>query len=240
MRKPVALGLKLLKVSRGRESHMVLRKVIILLALSVFALTGCPPKPNSKERIRTGRLGNSPVSTNASGQVTSYNSNNVNTQWFGINATDGNFQNAVYLLGQSSLAGASAEEQLGFVSPTAGNSGGIFVWGSVSGTAQGQIDSASSRLHLEVFDSKYGQVRADGTTITQLALHIGSEQEGFGGVQGSVNDLYFSASFVTIRMQGYIQGTNYVGTMSFANAATNYQFVNLGQFSVPRTGFFNF
>jgi hypothetical protein len=220
---------------------MMMRRLLVLTLISVTALTGCPPKENTrKEVIRVGgRTGLSPTgSQNANGTISSLNSSNSTTLWGGVSAIDNFFAQNVKLLAKPSLDGAPQEEQLGLVSPQPGPTGGIFFWANIIMGPGGQVDSAKSKIHLEIFDSNYNTLRADGTPIEQLFLHIGPEQAGFIGVQGNPNQVIFQSEAFSIKLVGSNQGGNYVGTMSFLNAFTNGQYYTLGQFTVPYNGIF--
>ena len=220
---------------------MLSRRFFIILLMSLTVLPACAPKKNSKTQIRPGRTRNSPTGASVNGTPTSLSSGNANTVWAGVTGNVAGFDQAVYTLAQTSLDGASADDQLGSVSPQPGNAGGIFFWGSVKTTPQGQIDGNNSRIHIEIFDSKYGSIGANGQTISQLFLHIGPEQQGFINVQAySQNELIFASEAFSIKLEGNIQANPYTGIMYFANAYNNYQWQALGQFSVPRSGFFNF
>lgn len=217
---------------------MLSRRIFILALISVTALTGCPPKQNKKETLRTGRTRYSPTGPRtSSGTVGSYTSSNSNTSWGGITGVDQNFDNAVRTLAAPSMETAPASDQLGYVSPQPGQSGGIYFWGNVYMSQSGTIDSSRSKLHLEIYDSNYGMQRADGSFIEQLFIHVGADQEGFMGVQGNIQQIVFQASYNTFLLQGQVQGGQYVGTIYFANRYTQ-DFVLLGQFQVAAQGFF--
>lgn len=223
---------------------MLSRRIFILLLLSMTALSACVPKKNSKQQVRPGRTRGSPTGASVNGQPTSYTSGNSNTQWGTVTGSQ-NFDQAVYLLAQTSLAGASADDQLGTVSPQAyssnGGISGIFFWGAINRTAQGSIDANTSKIHFEIFDSKYGSIGSNGQPISQLFLHIGPEQQGFLGVQAfSQTQLVFSSETFSVMLEGNMMANPYQGTIYFLNANTSNQWMPLGTFSVPRSGFFNF
>jgi hypothetical protein len=206
----------------------MLRRIFILSLLSVLALTGCPPKKNTKEKLRTGRTSLSPTGgKNPNGTTNSYNPNNPNTLWGQISGFD---QNSVYYFAQPALANAGAEEQLGQVT-------GIYFWGQVF-TVNGQVDSQRSRIHIEVWDNKTGTARSNGGIFEQLFVTIGPEQEGFQGVQNTGQGLMFSASYMNILLVGQDNGGQYSGTVYFYNAYSGGQWNTLGQFAVQSNGFF--
>ncbi len=216
---------------------MLARNFFIMSIISVLALTGCPPKQNKKEPLRKGRTALSPTGgKNANGTVNSLNSANQNTVWVDVYLQD---QQGVFALAQPSLDGAPADEQLGQVSQQPGNSGGMWFWGNVVMAANGTIDSAKSRIHIEIYDSNYGKQRADGSQISQLFIHIGPEQEGFGGVTGTAQQIVFKSAYNTIMLQGNNQGGTYSGTMFVSNTYTGNQYYPVGQFQVQSTGFFS-
>ena len=196
-------------------------------------MTGCPPKQNKKEVLRKGRTALSPTGTkNANGTINSLQSANQNTLWVEVMLQD---QQGVFALAQPSLEGAAAEDQLGQVTPP----GGMWFWGNIVMAANGTIDSAKSRIHIEIYDSNFGLKRADGSTISQLFIHIGPEQEGFGGVTGNAQQITFKSAYNTIVLQGTNQGGYFQGTISVANAYTMNQFYSIGQFQVQSTGLFS-
>jgi hypothetical protein len=213
---------------------MLLRRFFILSVISVLALTGCPPKKNAKEKIRTGRTNGSPTGgKNANGLTNSYNSNNPQTTW-GQVQVQSNDSYTMRLFSAPYLASLPETEQLGQVNA-------IYFWGNVVMGLNGTIDSARSRIHLEVFDNKYGTPRGDGTLYEQLFVHIGSEQEGFQGVQGNMQTgITFAASYMSIMLVpngGQVNGGTFSGTVYFYNGYVE-QWMPLGQFSVQSNGFF--
>lgn len=211
--------------------------MLSLMVISVTSLTGCPPKKNKKEVLRTGRTRLSPTGTrNANGTINSYTSTNPSTLWSMVNG-DQNFAQNLYYFTLPSMNGLPADEQLGYVSPTGGNTG-FFFWANIAVGANGQIDSARSRIHVEIYDDKYGTARPNGGQPYEAYFyHIGPEQEGFQGVQGNAGQITFTASYGSIMLQGQNQGGTFSGTFMFTNQHTG-GWVQLGQFSVPSAGIF--
>jgi len=215
--------------------------MLSLLTMSVTVLTGCPPKKNKKEVLRTGRTARSPVGAKQpNGTPGSYQSGNPNTVWGGVTGFDQQSWNSyIQYFAMPALAGAAVDQQLGNVSMQPMNGYGFGFWGNVVIGAGGQIDSARSRIHVEIFDDKYGQIGSDGQPISQFFYHIGPEQEGFIGVQGNANSVSFLSSYGHIMLQGQNQGGQFVGTFYFANSYTSNEYVPLGQFQVQSNGFFS-
>lgn len=207
----------------------MLRRLVVLAVLSVLALTGCPPKKNAKEKLRTGRTAYSPTGgKQANGATASYTSPNPQTQWGQIQAD----QMSVYYLTAFALANANQEDQLGQVS-------GVYFWGNVAMLANGQIDQQRSRIHLEIFDNKTGGTRSDGSMIEQMFIHIGPEQEGFVGIQrDNQGNIVFSSTYLSLMLAGQNYGGTYQGQVYFYNAYSGEQWNQLGTFSVQSNGFF--
>jgi predicted acylesterase/phospholipase RssA len=162
------------------------------------------------------------------------------TKWAGVSAADDNFQQMIFLIGQPALAGASTGDQLGPVAGVPGDKGGVFFWGNVNKDSTGKFDPNNSRLHIEIWDNKSMRFGPTGNRQKPLSLHIGPEQEGFIGVELGDNVITFKSTFMRISLAGDLQAEPFTGSMYFSNAYTKEEWHLLGDFIVPRNGFFNY
>jgi hypothetical protein len=186
-----------------------------------LAITACPPKPNKKPEIRKGS-GRPSLGQGTVGAGT------PRTGWGYITGSDGNFQAAVTAFTYPAVSEVP-DESVGQVSPQAGQNGGIFFYGDVGLGQNGQVSGGA--IQIEVYDSKYGQPKPNGGTYQAFVIQV-------GGAQGNSTQMTFTSESQTVFMQGNIQGDQFVGTLSFSNAATLGQWQTLGQFTVPRCSFF--
>lgn len=210
---------------------MVSRKLLTLLVLSLSLIAaGCAPKKNAKQNLR-GRLSRGiPSVSQTNGQRSSQSST---ASWGTVSGMDPNsFQYNVALLAQV--------DDLGQVTPYPQQGRGVYFWGDGLPNVNSGVFN-TGRLHIEIWDDMAGQTGMDGQPIPPVVIHIGADQEGFQGVSGQSFGggqvtLTFSSFYNVITLQGYVQGQDFVGTMSFSNAAGSN--IQLGQFAVPACGFF--
>lgn len=230
-------------------------KLFFAMLLGVALVTaGCQPKTSRADRNRIGRTARGPVGTGANGQPTALQPSSGATQWGEIlGQNDQTFQNELYYFTAPMLANAGVEEQLGYVAAQRGQQTGVVFWGEAAmlGTTQsayagsmsyGQLDGRSARIHIEIYDDRAGQTRADGTVRPQTIVHIGPDQDGFVSANGQVNgqqvQLTFTDQTGSVVMQGQITGQYFSGTIGYSNSYTGGQTRQLGQFNVPACGFF--
>ncbi len=221
---------------------MLTRRLFILtLLVSVLAGTGCQPKKGRTQRQRIGRAVRGPVSYDQFGMPRPFQSSSAATAWGEVTSDSGdqNFQNELYFFALPSLANMPSEEQLGYVSGQSSQQTGVAFWGEVRGIfSQGQVDGARSRLHIEVYDDRYGVTRADGSTREQLVVHIGADQQGFVRAYGNMQQgITFEDVYGSVTLRGSIQGQYFVGEIYYANQYSGGS-RRLGRFSVPAQGFF--
>ncbi len=215
---------------------MWIRNVLILNLLAVTVLAGCPNTKSRKETIRAGRtaLGQT-GGTNANGTTNSLNSTNQATIWGGLSAmprmTQQDFDSRVKLFLEPGLHSASLEDQVGSVSMTPGQAGGVFFWGNVF-LVNGQVDGARSRIHIEIFDNKVGQYRPNGTIYEMIPVDLNKGE-------GSASTITFKSGAMTLQLSGSTAASgDFQGTMTFSNSYTSNSWVTLGSFTVKANGFF--
>ncbi|NJL25987.1 MAG: hypothetical protein HC902_13020 [Calothrix sp. SM1_5_4] len=206
---------------------------------------GCQPNNNRKNR-KIGRTARGQVAY-VNGIPSPLSSNRAGTKWGEVTGLSGDqaFRDELYYFTAPMMQGASAEDQLGYVSSQSAQRTGVAFWGeaSIRGSGgMGQLEGSTARLHIEIYDDKYGQKRPDGSTIEQVSIHIGYDQEGFVGAQGTVQNgqanLTFTDSYGSIVLQGQVVGQTFAGTMYYSNDTTSGQMRALGRFSVEACGFF--
>lgn len=217
------------------------RLFISFIVISTFVLASCQPRDNNR-RQRIGRSLRGPVAYDQFGNPQRYNSSGGAAVWGEVtNPNQQNFSDMLYFFALPSLSSASADEQLGFVSSQGGQQTGVGIWGQVYGImgGMGQLDGQRSKIHIEVYDDKYGMQREDGTVREQLVVHIGADQQGFVRAYGNLQQgLVFEDSYGSVALQGNIQGGYFVGDLYFSNQGTNGQNLRLGRFMIPAQGFF--
>ncbi|MBX3021267.1 MAG: hypothetical protein KF799_06265 [Bdellovibrionales bacterium] len=223
---------------------------ILLLGIAVVA-TGCQQK-TPRDRTRIGRDGRaSSLRVNPNGYPTPFGSGSYSTQWGEVtNNNQQMFQEELFYFTSPMLNGASPEDSVGYVSAQAGQQTGVVFWGEAAmrgngapgmmgQMSSGQLDGSRARLHIEIFDDKTGMTRSDGSVRPQIFVHIGYDQEGFVGAQGSVQgnqvNLVFTDNIGSVIMQGTINQQYFTGQMSYT---VNGQQRPLGNFKVPACGFF--
>ncbi len=206
---------------------------IIGLAISLLAVA-CAPKKNAKQNIR-GRLSRGGSAMNP---VTGQAGGIFSGQSFGtVSGYDQNFSYAAQMLAQSVLVGSN--EQIGNVSPQPAQNKGVYFLGA--GLPHYNSPSfTTGHLQIEIWDDYAGQIGSDGKPIPPVVIYIGPQGEGFQSVSGQSFggqiQLTFTSSYEVVMLDGYVQGNEFVGTMSFSNAFA--QGMQLGQFRVPACGFF--
>ncbi len=222
-------------------------KMLIGTAVIFMIGVGCQQKESSKRSQRSiGRTAQGTVGVNSDGTPAPLNPSSMNTSWGEIVGENGDqsFLNELQVFTYPALSGASQEDQLGYVSSASGQSTGVRFWGVVkqSNGLTGTVDPNSSQFHLEIYDSKYGTKRSDGTTIEPYALTIGKTQGGFKNVKSTSNgtsaQLTFESEDTIIYMDGTFQNQYYVGRIQYYNSATGGQYRVLGRFTVQKCGFF--
>lgn len=221
---------------------MLNRRLFIgLILLSLVAGLGCQEKKSRNNRARIGRTSRGPVAYDQFNMPRPLQSTNGSTLWGEITADAGEqaFQSEAYYFALPSLYNSSAEEQLGYVSGQSGQQTGIAFWGEVQGLfSGGQVNGSRSRIHIEVYDDRYGSARSDGSMREQLVVHIGYDQQGFVRAYGSLQQgLVFEDSHGAVILRGTIQGQYYAGQIYYSNQYTGGP-RRLGRFAVPAQGFF--
>ena len=219
---------------------MLTRRLFIsLLMISAVFITSCQQRDTNR-RQRIGRSLRGPVAYDQYGNPRPYNSTAGTALWGEVTGTNQqSFNDELYFFAMPSLANAPAEDQLGFVSAQSGQQTGVALWGQVFGiSSQGQMDGQNSKIHIEVYDDRYGTQRSDGSTREQLVVHIGADQQGFVRAYGNLQQgLYFEDSYGSVMLRGSVQGQYFVGDLYYANQNTGGQ-RRLGRFTIPAQGFF--
>lgn len=209
-----------------------------LLIIGFVGTVGCQPPPKNPDTRKIGRLGRGAINW-VNGQPQSMQAG-TGVQWGQITSQNGDqaFQQALSFLTAPTLQG-QPDLQLGYVSSQPNQQTGVYFWGQVF-SAGGMIDSSRSRIHIEIWDSKAGQMGPDGNVIPPVVIHIGSDQTGFVSVQGSVQggavQLVFTDETGSIYLNGNTMGQYLSGTIQFSNANGSGP-IDLGQFNVPACGF---
>lgn len=214
----------------------------LILAVVVFTIAACGPKKTGSKRTRIGRDGRANVTSSTSG--TPYSPTNGSSYWYSIgnSAGDSAFQTELYYLTYPTLAQASAEDQLGYVSSNANDTNtGVRFWAFVPFSGNG-IDGANSELNIEIYDQKYQTARSDGSLHKQVRIYIGKQNpECFGSVQGYIQNNVAQVNFTdcvgSIVFSGNIQGNNFVGSVYYSTPATG-GLRTLGQFQAEKCRFF--
>lgn len=222
----------------------------ILVLSSLTLIIGCGPNKEQDGRGHVGRLGRS-NSSSAVGNGSAYSSPNPATSWGSITSMAGDqvFDQELYYFTGAQLYNAPADQQLGYVSSQQGSNTGVVFWGYAplnngrfnQSFPNGTVNS-SARLHIEIYDSNYGQPNAEGSVTTQTVVHIGSDAPGFKSAGGNIVNgqatLTFQDEIGTITLQGTVQGQYFSGTILYNQAETGGDTRTLGQFNVPTCGFF--
>lgn len=196
-----------------------LRKLTILaVATSILAIS-CAPKKNAKQNIRGRARGASAMNT-----ITGQPGGN-----FTIGTVYGYDQNFTY---GAQLLAQGAEAQVNYVSPQPVQNPGAYQGIFFTGKGLPHYNSPSfntGEFQLEIWDDQAPQ---SGPVIFKFSGAGAVSGQSYGGQVS----LTFSNQYEAIYLQGYIQGQNFQGTISFANAYTTN--MTLGEFSVPACGFF--
>lgn len=227
--------------------------IALVLGLTVVT-TGCQQKGSSRDRTRIGRTARGPTGPSINGVPSALQPNSMNTQWGEVTSTNqAAFQDELYYFTAPMLAGGSEEDLLGSVSAQSGQQTGVVFWGEApmrgagiggnTGTNQsGTLDQTRARLHIEIYDNKTGMTRADNSIRPQIIVHIGYDQEGFVGAQGSVQgnliNLVFKDGMGSVIMRGSLNSQYFTGQMYYTTTETGTQERQLGNFQVPACGFF--
>ena len=225
-----------------------LRMSIMCLVMALVAACQPPPKRGNS---RIGRFSPRGGPTNfVNGQPVQTQPTSMSTQWGAITGFYGDqaFQDALYYFTEPTL-GSASDDVLGYVSAQGSGGTGVVFWGRASminggfnSYGGGQLDGQQSVLHIEIWDSKAGQMRSDGSVNPQVKVHIGADQAGFvsasGYVQNGQVNLTFSDKTGSVYMQGAVQGQTFSGNISFSNASNGNQVIPLGRFQVATCGFF--
>ena len=205
---------------------------VALAGLLLLAI-GCQPAPKRETR-RFGR--------SAYGNVSRAPMSPMTQSTFVTNSAGDMIMS--YEAGQLAAPALGDQPQwaLGFVSA----SSGVRLWGEAyvirTDAASGSIDSQRSRLHIEVTDNRVGTTDAEGNVLPPFVLHIGSDQSGFEGAVGGINnggvDLRFNQSgYGYVAVRGTLSGNTFAGQVYFSNVRTGGERY-LGQFSVNACSFF--
>lgn len=227
----------------------------LIIGLAVLPLLiGCqPPRSSNNSVNRTGRLargiGATPAFAPGGGQTAQ-----GNRAYGRVTSVAGDqaFQQELYYLTAPAFQGATAGDQLGYVSGQPNQATGVAFFGSASNSGGGingmnygssNFDRNSMLLQLEIYDDRTGQQASDGSTIQPLIIRISPDQPTFvdagGSMSGSQVNLYFQDTFGVIYLNGSINGQYFTGNISYADSFTYNQQRTLGTFSVPTCGFFN-
>lgn len=195
-----------------------LRKLTILAVATSILAIACAPKKNAKQNIR-GRA----RTASAVNMVTGQGSGSFAGSSFGaVYGYDQNFTYAAQLLAQG------AEVQINYVSPQPAQNQGIYF------VAKGlphynSPTFTTGEFQLEIWDDQAPQ---SGPVVFNFSGANAVSGQSYGGQVS----LTFTSQYEAIYLQGYVQGQNFQGTISFANAYTTN--MTLGEFSVPACGFF--
>ncbi len=232
---------------------MALHKVVSLFLITVV-LAGCVPPKNQRSAIRVGR-GRADVSGNFNAS-TSYGTNGTdwNKTWGEVTASSNGNTFAQELLNftSPSLNNLPQDDQLGFVSGQSGQNTGVRFYGNAvttggTGGASRSFDQNSMTIHVEIYDDRAGQPRADGTTRPPVVIEISPDVTGFVGAGGTLSgsqvNLYFQDQYGSIRMSGTINGQNFNGNFGYCTGDTSFcsntnNTRMLGAFTVDACGFF--
>ncbi|MGE4130996.1 MAG: hypothetical protein AB7F86_05125 [Bdellovibrionales bacterium] len=200
---------------------MLSRKFLALaLVCASVALANCAPKKNKKTSVKRGGRASAGAQANV----------RPGSIWVAVNA-GGDVQLRVEQLANPYLSGLPNEQQIGTVNPT----NDIFFIGQIVLGANG-APTAESVFHMEIYDNKTGQT-INGNQIWPFYFDLDKAQEGFVA-EGNVTRIRLADPNISIAIVGTKQGDQYVGQILFANSATQFQEVSLGNFQTSYCGLF--
>jgi len=219
-----------------------------LIGLVIFAVTtGCQPPKKKSTAIGRGRGRFSSGNLSAPGTTTSMGTD-AGKLWGEVTSSNGDqaFDQELYYFTMPSLMNLGPDDQLGYVSAQSNQNTGVRFYGNAvtsgGSSAQRPFNRATMKIHIEVYDDRTGQQRADGSVRPPVVVEISpANTDTFVDAGGSLNNnqatLYWRDTYGSVYMQGQINGQYFQGSMSYSDSSGQQR--TLGDFVVPTCGFFD-
>lgn len=233
---------------------MKIKSILFVAILSV--LTAACAKKEQKTAVKSSRSARSPyVESNNGSGIPSVNSPaGISGKVWGA-MTQGSLSNQQFTTSVKMFVSSLFDPQaLGSISGTQFSNTGIRFWGAISTTAavsttgfnNVQITS-NSMLRLSIWDSFAGKQDQEGNLVPEIGIFMDGYEYGQvqGYVYGTYAHIYFEDQYGSVGLNGNIQGSKFVGYLSFSNnqywdgAAPGASATDVWAFEIPTCSFFN-
>ena len=206
-------------------------KIFIMLIIGLLALSGCDKKKTNKSTpARTARtVPPIPHQQGNPNQQPPNNGYNTGSQWVYLQSSD---YNSFYQSLQGFVSASMNPQELGNVS----NYGDVALIGYIDMDSQGNINTANSRLRIEIWDdyARSGSASEIAVAFNNLSSY---------SFNGNQLNLVFQDSYGQVVVSGQLTNQDFYGTVSYYNNASYDGYSGgasgtLGNFQVPYCGFF--